>query len=87
MSQHRLSWEFGITQADSSPKKKDVQKEQKILSEDQCCFIREGENTGAVVIAGTETGMALLCFKRHKDVRNQVSLALLLIQHLASPQM
>lgn len=64
-----------------------MEKELEILSEDQCCFIREGENTGAVVTAGTETGMALLCFKRPKDVRNQVSLDLLLIEHLAPPQM
>lgn len=34
VSQHMLSWELGITQGDSSPARKDVQKELEIISED-----------------------------------------------------
>jgi len=32
-----------------------------------------------VVVAGAETGKVLLCFKRCKDLRNQVALAVLLL--------
>lgn len=68
----------GITHAGSSPARKDVQKELEIILEDEVLFHKRRGEHRAVVVAEAETGMESLCFKRHKDARSQVSLALLL---------
>lgn len=45
VSQHMLSWELGITQADSSAARKDVPKELEIISQDYVLFHnRRGEH-------------------------------------------